>query len=131
MNKDNHLIYEAFESRFTQQVSAEISVAKNLMKMDDALHDMSTVIHMSKSSHIDQLLSRIRDTVEMLMSERGAGTSENAEEKPNYKAFNAFLDRVSADVKKNGLSSLEKAPGMSNKQAVKHLQGFKKKEENA
>jgi len=80
MNKDNHLIYEAFESRFTQQVSAEISVAKNLMKMDDALHEMSTVIHMSKSSHIDQLLSRIRDTVEMLMSERGSGSSENGEE---------------------------------------------------
>jgi len=56
---------------------------------------------------------------------------ENAEEKPNYKAFNAFLDRISADVKKNGLSSLEKTPGMSNKQAVKHLQKFKKKEENA
>lgn len=126
MIRDDHLIYEAFESKFAQQVSAEISVAKNLMKMDDALHEMSTVIHMSKSSQIDQLLSRIRDTAEMLMSERGSGTNENAEEKPNYKAFNAFLDRLTNDVKKNGLSSLEKAPGISNKQAVKHLQGFKK-----
>jgi len=80
VNKDDHLIYEAFESKFTQQISAEISVAKNLMKMDDALHEMSTVIHMSKSSQIDQLLSRIRDTVEMLMSERGSGTAEDAEE---------------------------------------------------
>ena len=81
VNKDDHLIYEAFESRFAQQISAEISVAKNLMKMDDALHEMSTIIHMSKSSHIDQLLSRIRDTVEMLMSERGSGTAEEQENK--------------------------------------------------
>ena len=78
--KKNKQSSENAESKFTQQVSAEISVAKNLMKMDDALHEMSTVIHMSKSSQIDQLLSRIRDTVEMLMSERGSGSEDGEED---------------------------------------------------
>ena len=80
MNKDNHLIFEAFESKFLQSKGIETYAASQLEKMIKELENLSTVVHISKSSHLDQLLSRVRDTAEMLMSERGSGTSEDAEE---------------------------------------------------
>lgn len=89
MNKDNHLIMEALHSKFTQSQGTDTYALNQLEKMIGALEGMSTAIHLSKSSAVDQQLSRLRDTVEMLMSERGSGTSENAEGPVK-------IDRVSA-----------------------------------
>lgn len=80
MNKDSKLIFEALQSKFTQPQGTETYALNQLERMIQALEGISTAIHMSKSSAIDQQLSRLRDTAEMLMSERGSGTSENAED---------------------------------------------------
>jgi len=71
---------ENAESKFLNPQGVETYALNQLDKMVKALEGMSTAIHLSKSSAVDQLLSRLRDTAEMLMSERGSGTSENAEE---------------------------------------------------
>ena len=80
MKRDDHLIIEALQSKFTSPQGVETYALNQLDKMVKALESLSTAIHLSKSSAVDQLLSRVRDTAEMLMSERGSGTSENAEE---------------------------------------------------
>jgi len=129
MRKDDHLIYEAFESKFTSQTNAEISVANNLMKMNNALEDMSTVIHMSKSSHIDQLLSRIRDTVEMLMSERGSG-SENSEEdiEDTEEAYNKGEEEHYRNKEENAESPSQKS--LNSWEAEMKKQGFEITKDN-
>jgi len=79
MNNDSKLIFEAFESKFLQRRGVETYAINQLEKMLRELENISTAIHLSKSSHADQLLSKLRDTAEMLMSERGSGTSEGEE----------------------------------------------------
>jgi hypothetical protein len=79
MNRDNQLMLEALQSKFLQPAGADTYVANQLQRILNELENISSAIHLSKSSHADQLLSRVRDTAEMLMSERGSGTSENAE----------------------------------------------------
>ena len=82
------------QSKFLQSKGVETYAVNQLERMLKQLEDMSTAIHLSKSSQADQLLSKIRDTAEMLMSERGSGTSEDAEGPVK-------IDRVSAsDIKK-------------------------------
>lgn len=71
---------ENAESKFTQTKGIETYAVNQLEKMIKELENISTAVHLSKSSHLDQLLSKVRDTAEMLMTERGSGTSENAEE---------------------------------------------------
>jgi hypothetical protein len=80
MNRDNQLMLEALQSKFLQPAGADTYVANQLQRILNELENMSSAIHLSKSSHLDQLLSRVRDAAEMLMSERGSGTSENAED---------------------------------------------------
>jgi hypothetical protein len=79
MNKDNRLMLEALQSKFTQTAGAETHVSNALQNILKQLEQLDTAIHMSKSSHVDQLLSQVRDAAEMMMSERGSGTSEDAE----------------------------------------------------
>ena len=86
MRRDDHLMLEALQSKFTGPAAGSESFLLNqLDKMVKTLEGISTGIHMSKSSAVDQLLSRLRDTAEMLMSERGSGTSENAEDSAEEK----------------------------------------------
>ncbi|NBP02853.1 MAG: hypothetical protein EBU90_22600 [Proteobacteria bacterium] len=81
MTNDSKLIFEAFESKFLQSKGVETYAVNQLEKMIKDLENISSAVHLSKSSHLDQLLSKVRDTAEMLMSERGSGTSEeNAED---------------------------------------------------
>ena len=79
MNKDNHLMLEALHSKFTQTAGIETHVTNALQNILKQLEQLDTAIHLSKSSHVDQLLSQVRDATEMMMSERGSGTSEDAE----------------------------------------------------
>jgi len=96
MDRDSHLIFEALESKFTQSKGIETYAANQLEKMIKELENISTAVHLSKSSHLDQLLSRVRDTVEMLMSERGSGTSEQSEDYANQRKekFDRAMDNL-------------------------------------
>jgi hypothetical protein len=80
MNKDNKLMLEMLHSKFTQTAGMETHVTNALQNILKQLEQLDTAIHLSKSSHVDQLLSKVRDATEMMMSERGSGTSEDAAE---------------------------------------------------
>jgi hypothetical protein len=79
MDKDSKLIMEALQSKFLEDKPVTKYIVQTIEKMINHLEQLSKQIHLSRSSEVDQLLSRLRDTSEMLMSERGSGTSENEE----------------------------------------------------
>jgi hypothetical protein len=54
-------------------------IASELHKVLNILNDMSTMVHLNRSSETDQLLSKIRDASEMLMID----TAEDAEHRSN------------------------------------------------
>jgi hypothetical protein len=79
MNTDNKLIMEALHSKFTDRGHVNTIVVSELHKMLNALNDMSTMIDLNPSAEVDQLLSKIRDAADMLISERPA--QEDAEDR--------------------------------------------------
>jgi hypothetical protein len=77
MNKDNHLMLEALQSKFTQgRGPVNDIVVSELHKMHNALNDMATMIDLNPSDEVDQLLSKIRDVADMLISERSAAEDD-------------------------------------------------------
>ena len=71
MNKDNKLMMEAMHGRPQQIIISE------LHKVHTILNQLSTLIHLNRSAETDQLLSKIRDTAEMLMTDAPAENSED------------------------------------------------------
>jgi len=71
MNRDNAMIMEAMHRRPEQIITSE------LHKVHNILNDMSTMIHLNRSSETDQLLSKIRDLTEMLMQDAPAEDAEH------------------------------------------------------
>jgi len=78
MNADNRLIYEAMHSTRGSVLDVVVS---ELHKMHNALNDMSNMIHLNRSSEVDQLLSKIRDLADMLIADGPA--EEDAEHRSN------------------------------------------------
>jgi hypothetical protein len=76
MNRDNHLMLEALQSKFTGRGPVNDIVVSELHKMHTALNQMATMIDLNPSDEVDQLLSRIRDTADMLISERPAAEDD-------------------------------------------------------
>ena len=79
MNKDNKLMMEALQSKFTGRGPVNDIVVSELHKMHTALNQMATMIDLNPSAEVDQLLSKIRDTADMLIAEKPAEDAENAE----------------------------------------------------
>lgn len=79
MDADNKLIFEAMHS--TRGPVLDVVVSE-LHKMHNALNDMSNMIHMNRSSEVDQLLSKIRDLADMLIADAPA-KEEDAENRSN------------------------------------------------
>ena len=79
MDADNKLIFEAMHS--TRGPALDVAVSQ-LHKMHNALNDMSNMIHMNRSSEVDQLLSKIRDLADMLIADAPA-KEEDAENRSN------------------------------------------------
>ena len=76
MNKDNHLMLEALQSKFTNRGPVNDIVVSELHKMHNALNDMATMIDLNPSDEVDQLLSKIRDAADMLISEHPAAEDD-------------------------------------------------------
>ena len=66
MNKDNKLMMEAMHGRPQQIIISELN------KVHTILNQLSTLIDLNRSEETDQLLSKIRDTAEMLMIDTNA-----------------------------------------------------------
>lgn len=81
MNKDNKLIMEALQSKFTGRGPVNDIVVSELHKMHNNLNDMATMIDLNPSAEVDQLLSKIRDVADMLIAERPAENAESADER--------------------------------------------------
>ena len=81
MNKDNKLIMEALQSKFTGRGPVNDIVVSELHKMHNNLNDMATMIDLNPSAEVDQLLSKIRDVADMLIAEHPAEDAESADEK--------------------------------------------------
>ena len=80
MNADNRLIYEAMHSTRGSVLDVVVS---ELHKIHNSLNDMSNMIHLNRSSEVDQLLSKIRDLADMLITDSPAS-------KPSYKGINKW-----------------------------------------
>ena len=91
MNRDNHMIMEAMHGRPEQIITSE------LHKVHTILNQLSTMIHLNRSSETDQLLSKIRDVAEMLMqdapAENAEGNTGKKRLKYDYEWVTAFLPR--------------------------------------
>ena len=79
MNADNRLIYEAMHSTCGSVLDVVVS---ELHKIHNSLNDMSNMIHLNRSSEVDQLLSKIRDLADMLIADAPA-KEEDAENRSN------------------------------------------------
>lgn len=76
MNKDNHLMLEALQSKFTNRGPVNDIVVSELHKMHNNLNDMATMIDLNPSDEVDQLLSKIRDVADMLISDKPASQDD-------------------------------------------------------
>jgi hypothetical protein len=68
MNRDNHLMLEALQSKFTSRGPVNDIVVSELHKMHTALNQMSNMIDLNPSAEVDQLLAKIRDMSDMLIT---------------------------------------------------------------
>jgi hypothetical protein len=72
MNKDNKLMMEAMHNHAQRIITSE------LHKVHTILNQLSAMIDLNRSAETDQLLSKIRDMSEMLMTD-GPAEQEDAE----------------------------------------------------
>ncbi len=68
--------YDADASEDAEHNHAQRIITSELHKVHTILNQLSTMIHMNRSSETDQLLSKIRDVSEMLMTDGPAEDSE-------------------------------------------------------
>ena len=76
MNQDNRLMLEAMQSKFTNRGPVNDIVVSELHKMHNNLNDMATMIDLNPSDEVDQLLSKIRDVADMLISDAPASQDD-------------------------------------------------------
>jgi hypothetical protein len=76
MNRDNKLILEALQSKFTDRGHVNTIVVSELHKVHNILNDMATMIELNQSDEVDQLLSKIRDVADMLISDKPASQDD-------------------------------------------------------
>ena len=76
MNQDNRLMLEALQSKFTGRGPVNDIVVSELHKMHNNLNDMATMIDLNPSAEVDQLLSKIRDVADMLISDAPASEDD-------------------------------------------------------
>ena len=86
MNKDNKLMMEALQSKFTGRGPVNDIVVSELHKMHTALNQMATMIDLNPSAEVDQLLSKIRDTADMLIADAPAENAEGLSDQEYHKA---------------------------------------------
>ena len=98
MNADNHSIMEAMHGRPQQIITSE------LHKVHTILNQLSTMIDLNRSAETDQLLSKIRDASEMLMTDAPA---ENAEHMDGITKRRGELAGNIMDIVKHGIPSKE------------------------
>ena len=72
MNRDNALMLEAMHHHGADRI-----ITSELHKVHTILNQLSTMIHLNRSSETDQLLSKIRDMSEMLMTDAPAEDAED------------------------------------------------------
>ena len=92
------MIMEAMHGRPEQIITSE------LHKVHNILNQLSTMIDLNRSSETDQLLSKIRDTAEMLMMDSPA---ENAEHMDGITKRRGELAGNIMDIVKHGIPSKE------------------------
>lgn len=73
MNRDNQLMLEAMHHHGADRI-----ITSELHKVHTILNQLSTMIHLNRSAETDQLLSKIRDMSEMLMTDAPAEDAEGA-----------------------------------------------------
>ena len=116
MNRDARLIMEAMHGRPEQIITSE------LHKVHNILNQLSTMIHLNRSSETDQLLSKIRDTAEMLMqdapAENAEGNTGKKRLKYDYEWVTAFLPR---DLDISNRAALEKVLDLAFQETLKRL----------
>ena len=71
MNQDNRLMLEAMQSKFTNR-----GPVNDIVVSDNNLNDMATMIDLNPSDEVDQLLSKIRDVADMLISDAPASQDD-------------------------------------------------------
>jgi len=74
MNTDNKLMMEAMHNHAQRIITSE------LHKVHTILNQLSTMIDLNRSAETDQLLSKIRDVSEMLMTDSPAENAEQYEQ---------------------------------------------------
>jgi len=65
----NFFSYEEAESKFTEEKPVTRYLVNKLHTMHNHLEEMATAIGLSRNSEIDQILSKIRDLADMLITE--------------------------------------------------------------
>ena len=98
MNRDNALMLEAMHGYADRIITSE------LHKVHTILNQLATMIHLNRSSETDQLLSKIRDMSEMLMTDAPA---ENAEHMDGITKRRGELAGNIMDIVKHGVPSKE------------------------
>jgi len=78
MDRDSHLIFESVVSKFGDSRPISAYAIKELNAIHDKLNSLSTALQLAKNAEADQLLSKIRDLSDMLISENPS--AENAED---------------------------------------------------
>lgn len=76
MDKDSHLIFESVVSKYSDPRPISAYAIKELHRIHDKLNSLSTALHLAKNAEADQLLSKIRDLSDMLISEGPQGEGE-------------------------------------------------------
>jgi hypothetical protein len=69
MKRDDHLIFESIVSKYSDTKPITNYAIKQLEKMHEQLNGLSTAIELARQPEIDQVLSKIRDLADMLISD--------------------------------------------------------------
>lgn len=69
MNLDNRLMMENYMSKYADPKPITNYAIKQLEKMHEQLNSLSTAIELARQPEIDQVLSKIRDLADMLISD--------------------------------------------------------------
>jgi len=104
MNRDNALMLEAMHHHGADRI-----ITSELHKVHTILNQLSTMIHLNRSSETDQLLSKIRDAAEMLMMDSPAEDAEdrsNAQHEPHGypQGITAIQNLLINQLKKHGFT---------------------------
>jgi len=122
MKRDDHLMFESLVSKYSDPRPITNYALKELTKMHEKLNSLSTAIELAHTQELDQVLSKIRDLADMLISE--SPKKEEGAENPasSVSAVQQPLKQPLNPVQMNAINMTAKAFNIPVNQATKLAQ---------